>query len=474
MLTVAYCRVSTEEQAAEGYSIDGQAEKLGAYAELHDLGTVTVVADPGLSGKNMERPGLQQLLEMVEAGHVNHVLLWRLDRLSRNLGDLILLADQFGQAGVSLHSFTERIDLSSATGRMFYNVLGAFAQFYREQLAENVIMGTERARSEGRWTNRPPTGYSLTDGLLVPNDQAPAVRRVFAMRAENASYQAIEAATGIKYSTVVAILKNRAYLGEMRHGDQWLPGIHEPLITEAEFDAVHRGRIPGRKRGKDLMSGRIICGICRSRMSIESNGQGQHHYRCSQRGQRCPQPARSNRGLLAAAVLAMQLLCDQELRDAIRQYLDERRQPAEGRRRRSTGSADPLGALREQRRKLLDLYYTDKISADQFGEEQARLTVQIENLEHEANTAAVQQAHADDLTARFEQLAQLLDATDLADLWEHATEQERRTILDELLDDVTVHPDRLSVTIHGAPPLNVAFSEVGLKDSELSRVGGGT
>lgn len=115
MLTVAYARVSTEEQAAEGYSVEGQSERLRSYAELHELGEVTVVSDPGWSGKNLERPGLQQLLGMVEAGHVQNVLVWRLDRLSRNLGDLILLADRFGQAGVALHSFTEKLDLSSAT-----------------------------------------------------------------------------------------------------------------------------------------------------------------------------------------------------------------------------------------------------------------------------------------------------------------------------------------------------------------------
>jgi site-specific DNA recombinase len=119
MLAVAYCRVSTDEQAAEGFSIEGQAEKLRAYAELHDLGDVTVVSDPGWSGKNCDRPGLQQLMTMISAGHVSAVLIWRLDRLSRNLGDLILLADEFGKAGVDLHSFSERIDLSSATGRMF-------------------------------------------------------------------------------------------------------------------------------------------------------------------------------------------------------------------------------------------------------------------------------------------------------------------------------------------------------------------
>jgi site-specific DNA recombinase len=82
MMTIAYCRVSTEEQAAEGYSIDGQTAKLTAYADLHDLGDVTVIEDPGASGKNTNRPGLQRLIAMVEAGHVDHILLWRLDRLS--------------------------------------------------------------------------------------------------------------------------------------------------------------------------------------------------------------------------------------------------------------------------------------------------------------------------------------------------------------------------------------------------------
>jgi site-specific DNA recombinase len=198
MLNVAYCRVSTEEQAAEGFSIDGQAEKLRTYAQLHDLGPVTVIQDPGRSGKNLERPGLQQLLAMVEHGHVTNVLVWRLDRLSRNLGDLILLADALGRCGVGLHSFTEKLDLSSATGRMFYNILGAFAQFYREQLAENVRLGMHQAARQGKWTNRPKFGYDLVGGELVPNADAPTVRRIFDLRAQGLSYTRIEELTGVK------------------------------------------------------------------------------------------------------------------------------------------------------------------------------------------------------------------------------------------------------------------------------------
>ena len=269
MLTVAYCRVSTEEQATEGYSIGGQAEKLRGYAALHDLGEVTVIADPGRSGKDLDRAGLQQLLAMVEAGHVTHVLLWRLDRLSRNLGDLIDLADRFGRAGVALHSFTEKVDLSSATGRMFYNILGSFAQFYREQLAENVRMGMQQAARQGRWMNRPKTGYDLIGGELVPNADADRVREIFKLRASGMSYAAIEERTGIRYSTVCAILGSRIYLGEVLLNGEWFPGNHQPLISPEEFEAAHLGHVPGRRRGRDLLSGRVFCGLCGKRMAVQ-------------------------------------------------------------------------------------------------------------------------------------------------------------------------------------------------------------
>jgi DNA invertase Pin-like site-specific DNA recombinase len=215
MLTLAYCRVSTEEQAEEGFTIEGQADKLRSYSNLRDLGEVTIITDPGLSGKNLQRPGLQQLLAAVEAGHVSHVLVWRLDRLSRSLSDLILLADKFGELGVALHSVSENLDLSSASGRMFYNILGTFAQFFREQFAENVKMGNERAVKEGRWINRPKTGYDLIDGELIPNVDAGRVQEIFTLRGQGRSYRKIEEQTAVRFSTVKSILESRIYLGDV-------------------------------------------------------------------------------------------------------------------------------------------------------------------------------------------------------------------------------------------------------------------
>ena len=473
MTTVAYCRVSTEDQAEEGFSIDGQIAKLTDYARLHDLGEPLVVTDPGASGKNLDRPGLQRLLELVEAGDVTHVLVWRLDRLSRNLGDLILLADRLGQANVALHSFSERIDLSTATGRMFYNVLGSFAQFYREQLSENVAMGLAQARAEGRWVNRPPTGYDLHDGALTPNSDAAKVVRIFEMRASSASQTAIEDTVGVKHSTVVQILRNRAYLGEIPHKGTWTPGIHPPLVTQELWDAAHAGRRKGIKRGTDLMSGKVRCGRCGRAMSFDGNGQGQHYYRCKHRGTGCKIPSRSNKGLLRAARLGLELLFDDDMRQAIRAHLAKRRQPGTDRRRRTPGAPDALASLHEEQTRLLQVHYKGLIGDELLAREQARIAEAIEHLQHDTQTTAAEAVHDFELDARFEELVATLDDIDLADLWEHATHAEQRVLLDELVQHVGVGDDHLTVHLNGAPPLRVAFEEVGLKHSGLSRVGGG-
>ncbi len=404
MLTVAYCRVSTEEQAADGFSIEGQAERLRAYAEFHELGDVTVVADPGWSGKNLDRPGLRRVLAMVAEGHVSHVLVWRLDRLSHDLGDLLLLADTFGKADVALHSFSEKIDLSSATGRMFYSVLGAFAQFYREQLAENVRMGMQQGAREGKWMNRPKTGYDLVNGELVANEMAPVVRRIFRLRGEGASQGDIARATGVNYSLVREILHSRIYLGEVLLSGVWYPGRHEPIITASEFEAAHRGRVPGRRRGRDLLSGRIRCGRCGRRMHVEDNGSGHLHYRCRNRGEGCALPRRSTRGLLRAAVLGLRLLgSDDQLRKAIRETLEAvERTPRTGRRSAAPAPSVRLARLLDERRKLLRLHYADQIAPDLFAEEQSRLTAQIDAMRQAQDEESEWSMRGAELRDRFE------------------------------------------------------------------------
>jgi site-specific DNA recombinase len=225
--TLAYVRVSTEDQVE--FSPDAQEKRCKDLARLRDLGPVTVLKDDGWSGKNLDRPAMRELLALVETGGVDDLLIWRWDRLSRDQGDFSRLVKLFGEHHVTVHSVNEGIlDLASASGKMQVGVTGVFAQYYRDQIVENTKMGQRQAAERGRWQNHAPTGYDMVNHALVPNEMAPVVQRIFALRAQGASYPVIAAEVGIKYSTVRAICLNRAYLGEVKYSAEWYPGNHPP------------------------------------------------------------------------------------------------------------------------------------------------------------------------------------------------------------------------------------------------------
>ena len=216
--------------------------------------------------------------------------------------------------------------------------------------------------------------------------------------------------------------------------------------------------------------------MCQRLMALDQNGEGRKMYRCKHRGQGCDQPRRSNVGLLRAAVLGLQLIGDDEqLQDAIRRELERARQPAPkaggGTARRSR---NVVGDLEGQRRKLLQLFYDDRIGADLFAEEEARLAGAIKAAQAEAEASVAMAERHDDVEQLFDDVAQMLAALDIERTWAAVTEVERRILLDEFLECVTVLPDYLDVKVHGAPPVHVLYQEVGLKESGFDRVGGGT
>jgi hypothetical protein len=127
-----------------------------------------------------------------------------------------------------------------------------------------------------------------------------------------------------------------------------------------------------------------------------------------------------------------------------------------------------------QRRKLLRLYYADKIGADLFAEEEARLSVAIREAQREADEAQGELARSDDVAQHFDAVARMLARLDVDKTWNAATELERRVLIDEFLEEISVLPDYLDVKVHGAPPVHVLYQEVGLKESGFNRVGGGT
>ena len=150
-----YVRVSTEEQAVNGVSIDAQKEILQAYAVVKGYTDFKIYTDEGFSGKNLNRPDVQRLLEECRSGKVEAVIVWRLDRLSRSLRDTLeTIEDIFMPAGVSLISVTENIDTSTPTGKLMLTMIGAINEFERMNLLERQREGIALAVHEGKYKGR--------------------------------------------------------------------------------------------------------------------------------------------------------------------------------------------------------------------------------------------------------------------------------------------------------------------------------
>lgn len=309
----------------------------------------------------------------------------------------------------------------------------------------------------------------------MPNADVALVRQAFELRATGASYSDISKRTGLNYSTARGIVHSRIYLGEVMLGGEWFQGTHEPIVTPEMFSAAHKGDVPGvRRRSKHPLSGRVRCGLCGRVSSIQYGGYGSL-FRCKHRGSGCKQPARSSKGLERAVRLGMQLVGhDDDLQAAIRSEIRRQLVPkAEGGRAPSV--QQQIASIQEKRRKLLALHYEDKIGTDLFSEQEAALRGRLEALAGQVETLEKESSPVD-LEARFAAAARTLAEMDIDRLWEAATEDERRVLVQELVREVRVFPDHLEVTVEGAPKLNVTLEEVGLKTSQLHScgVGGGT
>ena len=149
METAVYCRVSTEEQAQEGFSIRAQEQKLKEFANVKDWSIYNIYIDEGISGKNItERPAITRLIEDIKAGHIKNVLVFKLDRLTRSVADLVYLIDLFKAHQCDFNSLMESIDTGTASGRMFIKIIGIFAEFERENISERVRIGKERKHAK--------------------------------------------------------------------------------------------------------------------------------------------------------------------------------------------------------------------------------------------------------------------------------------------------------------------------------------
>jgi site-specific DNA recombinase len=171
---IGYCRVSTEEQSREGVSMESQERKIRGYAEYNAVPSVQMFSDAGISGKRMHtRPGLLAALDAVCECR-GALVVYSLSRLSRNKMDIFAIADRLKSAGADLVSLSEKIDTTTAAGRMIFAVLAVLADFERDQLSERTSNALQHKKTQGETISRDPFGYASDDGKLVPVPQEQA------------------------------------------------------------------------------------------------------------------------------------------------------------------------------------------------------------------------------------------------------------------------------------------------------------
>lgn len=290
MRAAAYIRVSTEEQATEGHSIDAQRERILDYIQFQKWTLVGSYTDPGFSGKNLNRPDMSRLLDEVRSGHLDLLVVHKLDRLTRNIGDLYELLALFEKHKVKFISISENIDTSSAMGRMFVFLLGIFAQWYRENLSEEVKKGMSQRVKKGL-PNIPVGlfGYDFNGNrnMLINPDEAKWVRYIFDQYLAGIGTRTIATrlnGMGVRRkeggrwtaSYVMTLISNMHYIGKVHWKEKGKPeneriiaeGTHEPIISEETFQAAQHLRDRRRngqasKNTYDYVFGGIIrCGSC--------------------------------------------------------------------------------------------------------------------------------------------------------------------------------------------------------------------
>ena len=229
MRAIGYVRVSTEDQAQEGLSLAAQGERLGAYCQAQEWELVAVYSDPGVSAKSLDRPGMQQALESLEAGEGDVLLALKLDRLTRSVVDLYGLVERCEAAGVRLAAVQDALDTGSANGRMVTSILAVLAQWEREIISERTRAALEHKRSKGEWTGMAPYGFRISESGRLEEEptELAMIQRMKRWHRRGTSYRAIAGrleADGVKprqgkwgKSTVHRLVRERLNVRKARY-----------------------------------------------------------------------------------------------------------------------------------------------------------------------------------------------------------------------------------------------------------------
>ncbi|MCQ9278858.1 cassette chromosome recombinase CcrB [Staphylococcus borealis] len=301
-----YIRVSTEKQVM-GYSIEGQITQIEQYCQFNGYELVDIYADRGISGKSMNRPELQRMLNDAKNGKLDCVMVYKTNRLARNTSDLLTIVEELHRQNVEFFSLSERMEVKNSTGKLMLQILASFSEFERNTILENIYNGQHQRALEGYYQGNLPLGYNnIPDNkkeLMINQHEANIVKYIFESYAKGHGYRKIANALNHKgyvtkkgnpfsISGVTYILSNPFYIGKIQFAKykDWndkrrkglndkpviAEGKHTPIISQDLWDKVHsrmkqvsqKPQVHG--KGTNLLTGIVHCPQCGAPMAASN------------------------------------------------------------------------------------------------------------------------------------------------------------------------------------------------------------
>ncbi|UYL94141.1 site-specific recombinase [Geobacillus phage vB_GthS_PK5.2] len=457
MRTALYIRVSTEDQARDGYSIHMQKEKLHAYCVSQGWDIEGFYIDDGYSAKDLDRPEMKRMIENIKNGLIDCVLVYRLDRLTRSVLDLHNLLKLFDKHNCKFKSATEVYDTTTATGRMFITFVAALAQWERENTAERVKVNMQQMVREGKYPGgKVNFGYKLENGKIVINEQeADVVRKMFELYLEgNGDNRTATLLNRIGHRTrlgrmwtgkqVRDILTNQIYIGRFFYMDEYHDGIVPPIIDEETFETAQKMREGRRgKHPKQISSDYIFSGVLRcARCGCVMPGKLSNH---TVKGGIYARRKYTCRGTFIK-MCDMPMLDEQSIEEAFLRYIQEFRdisaasevaasyeQGGDHIQKQIQDIERQLGEIKKRRKRLQLAFANEAISLEELKE----LTAEDREIEAELqNKLEELQQQTTENTTSIEELIELL--TQFERNWAHLNIKEKKNLVSMFVKEIYI------------------------------------
>ena len=496
-----YCRVSTISQAEEGYSIDEQDRLLREYCEKQDWDIYRTYSDRGISGKNIQnRPELKQMLKDSEENKFDMVLVWKINRLSRKLADVLKMVELFEKNNVTFKSYSEPFETNTPAGKMQFQMMALIGEFERGTIAQNVKMGMIAKANSGKWCGGIVLGYDIVpvEGslnkkkretkLVINEKEAESVRLIFNECSNGKGYKAITSklnrlgyktkrGNNFSVGSIRDILTNPVYIGKIRYNvrQDWsekrrrninpnpiiVDGIHDKIIDEELWDKVQK--IMESKKGKPKriydgeypLTGILKCPVCGAGMVImrttnklaDGTKKRISYYACGNWKNKGTAVCNSNTIRVDKAndyvfSKISELLSNEKMIKAIVNNINKtRRNNVEPSRNRLEILDKKLQKLKNKKHKLLEAYEDDILTKEEFQDRKLELDNIIEGLEEERQPLLVNVTDEVNEEVPYKLVKEILQNFSKV-LSNCKTREKQKMLLHMLISEITIGKDR--------------------------------